>query len=137
MDSRQLIGKIKALNLPEEEYLVAGGAVLAIHGIRGCADIDIAVTPQVFADFKSRGWEEKPSEWGSRIFRRGDFEVGEVLVLKDYRPTFQELRARAEMFEGVPFASLEDTLSLKKALGREKDQEDILLIKEYLRSKTG
>ncbi|MDP2735507.1 MAG: hypothetical protein Q8P12_04830, partial [bacterium] len=88
-------------------------------------------------DFKSRGWEEKTSEWSSRIFRKGDFEVGEVLILKDYRPTFQELRARAEMFEGVPFASLEDTLSLKKALGREKDQEDILLIKEYLRSKTG
>ncbi len=45
----------------------------------------------------------------------------------------EEVIASSDWIEGYPFVTLEDTLSWKRFLNREKDQKDIALIESYLR----
>ncbi len=40
----EILEKVKALNLPDKQFVVMGGAVLELKGIRKAEDIDI-ITP--------------------------------------------------------------------------------------------
>ncbi len=134
MNSEEVIRKIKELDLPKGEYVVVGGAALAVRRIRDCADIDIFVTPRAYAELKNRGWQEKVPRFGDSILGTNDIEIGEIsnLAINNYHPRFEELISRAERIAGIPFTSLKDVITYKSALGREKDLADIQLIEDHL-----
>lgn len=47
MTKKEVIEKIKLLNLPKGEYIIYGAAPFAIYGIREVNDIDMLVTPRI------------------------------------------------------------------------------------------
>ncbi|MCL5428106.1 MAG: hypothetical protein M1321_02905 [Candidatus Marsarchaeota archaeon] len=126
--------KVKELNLPMGKYAIFGSVPLAVHGIRETNDIDIIVTPELYARFEATGeWKEETLSDGGKKLVKDSFEVMKTWWSSDsYRRDVTKLIADAEMIDGVPVVRLEELLAWKKAFGREKDIMDVKLIEEYL-----
>jgi hypothetical protein len=119
--------ELKALNLPIGEYVVFGSGPLSIRGLRENKDIDIVVTEKLW-----------------KIFTKGRYVKGDMLQITTHVEAIcnpetvediNKLIKTADIIQGVPFASLEQTIKFKTKKGREKDFKDIELIKKYLASK--
>lgn len=130
-----IISKVKALNLPDRQYIVFGSGPLAVYGIRDTGDIDLFVSSELYQKLISDGWEEKSWDNGGKYLRNDNVEVDDSWDYGDYNPSLSELIERAISVQGIPFASLEDVLQWKKAFGRPKDLADIKLIEAYLAKK--
>jgi hypothetical protein len=59
MNRDQVLAELQALKLTSGQYVVVGGAALAIRDIRDTEDIDLVVTPQLFDELAARGWQPK------------------------------------------------------------------------------
>ncbi len=125
--------KVKSLNLEKGTYTVVGSGSMSAHGIRQHGDIDLLVTNEVFENLKMRGWKEVETIPDFKILLKDDFEVATSMNnIGGYNPNPLDLIDRSVIINEVSFASLEDTIEFKSAMGREKDLKDIELIKEYL-----
>src|SRR5215216_4531838 len=58
MTSQEIIEKVNGLQLPIDEFVVFGSCPMALAGIRESNDIDMAVTPKLFADLEKQGWKK-------------------------------------------------------------------------------
>jgi len=127
----QYLNKLKALDALSLEmgtYAITGGGPLAIRNLRGADDVDIVVIRDVFDELS-----KKYVPYDENHIRIGVIEVwGDFINLTE---RMDEAIASSEWIEGYPFVSLEDTLSWKKFLNREKDQKDIALIEAYLQNR--
>src|SRR5687768_15812064 len=77
--------RVKALNLPADQYVVVGGAMEA-HGIRNALDIDLVVTPQLFERLLAEGWEHNPSKPGDigRYGTKRKLKRNDVSIMSEY-----------------------------------------------------
>lgn len=138
---QNVLERVKSLNLPEGQYVVAGSAIMAMHGLKETKDIDIVVSQEIFDSYsKDDTWEKVPYTYEDRLgkiwLKKDEFELYiHVNYGEQFRPTLGDLLSKAEYFDGVPFICLEDLLKFKKAYNRPKDQNDIRLIEEYLMKK--
>lgn len=128
-----IVAKVKELDLPHGQYVVFGSGPLDIHGIRETRDVDLLVTTQLYNQLKEQGWKEK--EWGSggTYLNKDIYEVDNSWSYGNYNPEPEEIIAIAEMHDGVPFAPLTEVVKWKQAFGREKDLEDVKLIRNFLK----
>jgi len=121
--------KLATLQLPESSYIVVGSGILSALGIRESGDIDLVVSEEVFRSFGEQGWEQ--GFWGDDpVFRKDIFDACNVW----YGETVEDLLAKAQIVDGVPYLSLDDVYEWKKQKGREKDLRDLALIDEYRKS---
>jgi hypothetical protein len=127
--------EIQKLNFAADSYVVVGGAALAARGIKETADIDIVSSPELFEFCKQNAWKEHLRPNGKRGLSRGIVEIYLDVNCGNFNPSFQELRNRAEMMNGIPFCNLQDVISFKREYGRAKDFQDIKLIQTYFQSK--
>jgi hypothetical protein len=129
----ELIAKIRALQLPDGQYMVCGSAILEILGIRKAEDIDLLVSPELFAELEQkRGWAR--NEKYHTTLENSDRGAGakQTLDFMKENYTLAELLPKAYVWEGIPIMSLETLREAKVQLGREKDFRDIQLIEAYL-----
>lgn len=132
---RDIFAEVTALDLPGGAYLVIGGGVLSAHGIRPHEDIDLLVTPELFATLPEMGWESKEIRPDFTVLIRGHAEASaEMITLPNYTPPIAELFAHPEFVHGVPCMPLSELIRFKQALGREKDLRDIELVRAHLLS---
>ncbi|MEX0998993.1 MAG: zinc ABC transporter substrate-binding protein [Thermodesulfobacteriota bacterium] len=128
-----ILQKVKALNLPTDQYVLVGGGVLAAHKIREAPDIDLVVTQALFDEMKRTGeWREGEKPNGGPALYKDEIEVYLDVNCDSYNPTTQELIERAESIEGIQVISLHDLLKFKRGYGRPKDRVDIELIEKVL-----
>lgn len=130
--------EIKKLNLPPNEFVVLGSGILGALGIREIGDVDLLIQPELFEKLKQDGWKYEVIEIEGRP--RDMISLGEVQAFKDFwweGGAFgpEEGIARAEKINGVLFIPLLTILEVKKAMNREKDKQDVVLIEEYLKNK--
>lgn len=125
-----IFDEVQSLNLPIGEYAVVGGGVMAAHGLREHHDVDLIVTPELFKKLVTIGWEKATDK--ENVIRKGNFEADSDFHYQNYRPNQLELIENADLIRDIPFIKLSELLKFKEALGREKDKEDIELIKKYL-----
>ena len=59
VDRGAVLAELNALDLPAAEYVVVGGAVLAVWDLRDTEDIDLVVTQRLFDQLAARGWQRK------------------------------------------------------------------------------
>jgi len=134
-----IVKEIKNLGLPIGKYVVVGSGPMAVRGLRDAHDIDIVVAPDVFEKFRNEGWEVVPWTYddhkGQIFLRKETVELYLDVNCGNFWPTTEELIDRAEIIDGVPFATLEDTIKFKHAYGCEKHLKDIATIKSYLAGK--
>lgn len=130
--------EINKLNFKLGHYVVAGSGPMAAHGIKDITDIDIVVTPELFEKCKQEDWEQipwtYPDHLGPIFLRRGFIELYTDVNCGNFNPTFKELLQRADIIQGIPFASLEDVMKFKNEYNKPKHLEDIRKIENYLKT---
>ena len=111
-----------------EDFWLMTGASLVLQGIREeTHDIDLGVSRALFERLKAEGHTPFVDEDGDR-----------KIVLDEYTEVFPEWRPQAvETVCGLPCATLESTLAIKRKLGRPKDRADIARIEAELARRAG
>lgn len=130
-----VIGRIKALGLPQGSFVVIGSGILAALGIRQTSDIDLAADGATYEMLaaESREWTEEDTGHGLRLMSSD----GVIEVWRDWSPapsgdwSVEELLRDAVVIDGVAFVSLERVRRWKLWRGREKDLRDVALIDAY------
>jgi hypothetical protein len=124
--------KLKQFGLMSGEYAVAGSAPMAIRGLRMMNDIDLIVT--------KKQWDVLSKKYP--VVHKSVTKIvlpGEIDVLSDITfpnadpqaPTIQDGIDTSENIEGYPVISFDHMLWYKERSGREKDLNDIKLIKTW------
>ena len=130
--------KLEELNLPAGQYVVVGGA-MAAHGIRPAHDLDILVTPILYAQLLNQGYVQCKCEQCIRtsriMLKKDNIDILPNFMLDHYIGDVNSLIKDADIIKGFPFIQLTEFIKFKKELGRPKDFEDIRLMKEYLKAK--
>ena len=127
-----IITEVKKLDLPLGQYVVIGSGIMAQLGLREANDVDIAVTANLYAKLRaSHEWEEE-ERYGKIFLKKDVVEINPRLDWESYSTTAEEAIASATIFDGVPFMNLNELLTFKRALGREKDLRDVVVLEEYL-----
>ena len=128
----QNLERLDGFNLDSSECLITGGAVLAIHGIRDCHDLDIVCSEKLAAELQKR-FPNVPVE----VFPicRSMFIDNIEFMLEfneEDRPwsTTQQIK-EADIINGKRYQTLEKVKFFKKQQNRPKDIEDIRLIQAY------
>lgn len=130
------IEKSRELGLDPSEYILVGGSVLDIYGVRKSNDIDVVVSNRAFQTLKDRGWEVDQTfkeKWGNERLVHDVFEVVKHFNWNfcDYHLSFEAVRDIAKIIDGVHVQPLGLSLVAKYDIGREKDFVDIKLIEQY------
>ena len=135
LSEHRLFGLLERLALPADDFVVTGSGPLLAHGLRASIhDLDLVA--------RGKAWELAAAKAPvarsqSGLGRRIVLFHGVVEVFDHWLSESVDVDAmieRAELIEGVPFMSLQDTLRWKRRLGRAKDLADIRLIERYLSS---
>ncbi len=123
--------ELRALRLPAGHYAIYGSGPLAARGIRAAADLDIIVSKTLWAQLVSR-YPAALREHPTRL------AIGNLELYATWPPMdahIPAMLAEAEEIGGFPFVPLRYVMEWKQQRGREKDRRDLLLIREYLRTK--
>ena len=134
MNRDDVIAKMKALNLPQDSYVVFGAAPMAIANLRDVNDIDLFVTPEVLDELKQRGWKQAHKGPKDEPYQFDIYEAHPHWEFSSYAPTLKQLQKTAKIIEDIPFASLAEVRKWKIAWGRAKDMNDVELIDGYFAS---
>lgn len=133
MNSKEAVSLILGIGLPKGSFLAVGGTVLALNGIRPCADVDLLLNSDGEKHINDMGWVKSSGRASGSVYRKDLIEVYTDLCVSDaYQPDFESLYLRADYVDGIPAMSLQDLIAFKTALGRKKDFDDIVLIKAHL-----
>ncbi|HEY4516696.1 MAG TPA: hypothetical protein VJG64_02015 [Candidatus Paceibacterota bacterium] len=135
MTGKEIIEKVKALNLPSDSYVVDGSCPMAIAGLRESNDIDLLVSKELFEQLRERGWREHEKGPDDKPLVYDVFEAHSHWDFSPYVFTLEQLLKTVTIVEGIPFASLQEVRNWKAAAARPKDLKDIELIDAYLQSK--
>lgn len=130
--SSKIIKIVKNLELPIGKYVVVGSSCLEIHGLRKADDIDILAFPELKELFVKKGFTQCNPNKPKSLLKDNLEAVFDWNFSCGYSRPVEEVVAEAEIFQDIPFAPLEEILSLKKTWRREKDIQDIILIENYL-----
>jgi hypothetical protein len=133
----EIISEVKALGLPEGEYVLCGSCPLTAAGIRETQDIDLFISDRLHDELVARGWKDIPKEGHDRPLTFGHFDAHTDWHIGSYDPSLEEMLATATVIDGVPFAALEEVKKWKSQHQRPKDLADIELIDAYLAQTSG
>jgi len=133
MTGPEIIKKVKALDLPEGSYVVFGSGPLALAGIRDANDIDMLITPELFAKLELEGWQKISKGLGDEPLIHGDIEVHPNWDFSSYSPSLEYLLSRATYVDGVAFASLTDVRKWKTGHDHPNREEVLRQIDAYLK----
>ena len=123
-----LLQIFQKLNLPSDQYAIYGSGPLAIRGLREVKDLDVMVYDDLFEKLKHKHQE---AEKGKIEAAQGLIEVFPAWNSLVHKP--EQVIANAELIRGFKFMSLEDLKKWKKQINRDKDKQDLELIRGYLK----
>lgn len=126
---RSTLDMVKRLGLPHGSYVVIGGGVLEALHLRETNDVDLVVSEHVYTQYHKKGWREYVQDDGKRVLSHHGYQ----LMLTYVGKSLKDLAAHAFLLHGVRFMSVSDLIACKKAVGREKDLEDVRLLQEFER----
>ena len=121
--------RVRQLNLPPDQFVVVGGAVLEVLGIRASGDIDLTASDSVLDTLAGdKTWSKQDLTDGSYVYQKDGYEVGNDWLGR----SFAQLVSDTFEMDGIRYVSLATVMAWKKQHNRPKDQADIKLIWEYL-----
>lgn len=132
MKFSDLLVELRALSLQDHEYVITSSGPLGVRGLRESNDLDLVVTDPL--------WNTLATKYG--VIDKGTYKTILVGNIEIYNSTsllgnfasFNNQLEKADMIEGYNFLNLEMLIELKTKLGREKDLQDIELIRDYLQN---
>jgi len=134
MDLKKLIISLRNLNMPTGDFAIFGSGPMAIRGLKKPSDLDVIVTKKLYNQFKiTPGWIEKSFNSGKKYY----LEKNGIELWNDWGPGYwniPQLIATAEIIDGLPYVTLDNVLLWKMKNGRQKDIDDITVIKKFLQN---
>ena len=123
LKKEEIICLLKDAAFDIHEYWVTSGAAMVLYGIKDATrDIDLGCTSQLADKLQENGYGTEILHDGSRrIIFSGTIELFENWI-----------EDQVILLEGLPVVSMDGIIMMKEKLGREKDRNDIRLIKEHL-----
>ena len=130
LNKEDVIRIVNDLELPKDKFVVTSGSAMVLHGLReGTNDVDITVNKELFEYFEDKGYYVKY------------YKINEnrTCVLIDLTYDVQIIRAEeipseyVTIIDGIPTQTVEHLLEFKLGLNRDKDQNDIKVLKKYLK----
>ncbi len=123
LNKEEILRLLREAPLDPGEYWATSGAAMVLHGVRSAArDIDLGCTSKLADELEGRGYPVEVLRDGSRrIAFSGTIEIFENWI-----------EGETVLLDGIPVVCLDGIIAMKEKLGREKDLNDILLIKEHL-----
>lgn len=131
MNRHEILDEIRRLNLPVNAYVIVGGAAMAVRDIRETDDIDLVVTPSLFAALERSGWRRKQRPNGKPGLRQGRLEAYLDVNTEAFQRSTPWLIEHAEMVSGVPLVDLGTLAGFKASYGRPKDLADLALLETH------
>lgn len=126
MNKQEIIQRLQKLSFPRADYWLLTGGAMVLYGIKGeTRDIDLGCRRKLADRLETEGYPVTHLSDGSRKIVIGS----EIEIFEEW------LFDRIETVEGIPVISLKGLVMMKEALGREKDKADIVLIREFLKSR--
>ena len=122
-----IIDRVKHLELPKDEYVVVGGAVMEVFNLRDSNDIDVVVSNNLYATYADKPeWHAYPLATGKMVLTKDGINLmrswmGNTLGMIKRRDTFEK--------DAVTFMGAKQLIASKVKLGRRKDQSDIALLR--------
>lgn len=125
MNKKEILNKLKEYNLDSKKFIIIGSSALVLKGLKeNVHDIDIAVTKE-YNDYLLKNFNCK---FEKEIDEYKCYYIDDIINFSThYYNDF-----KGEWVEGYLIQTPKEVLQLKKKLNREKDQNDIKLILNYL-----
>jgi len=136
-DRAEIVKKVKALGFPRGSFVVFGSGPLALAGIREANDVDMLITPELYAKLELEGWQKISKGLGDEPLIQGDIEVHPNWDFSSYKPSLKDLLSRAKYVDGVAFASIADVRKWKVDHDHPNREEVLRQIDTYLREYLG
>ena len=96
---------------------------MVLYGIKEqTSDIDLGCNKMMADELERAGYFFKRTESGNRHFKYGDC----IEIFENW------INDTISLVDNTPLITIAGLIEMKKELGREKDYDDIRLIKEYL-----
>ena len=130
MNRHDVIRELRALSLPEDQYVVVGGGVLALLGLRDTEDIDLVVTEGLFNQLHEQGWRAKIRPNGKPGLKLDVVEAYLDVDCDTFERSTSWLLEHAQVLDGIPTTDLETLAGFKAGYGRPKDLLDLAMLQE-------
>lgn len=129
-----LIAKLISFHLPKEDFVLAGSAAMYFVGIKDLGhDLDVIARGEAFEKAKQFGVMEKVPDGSNKIvIDGGNIEIFSIWM--GNKEETDKIINKGRNIEGVKVMWLEEVITYKKHLNREKDILHIKLIEEYLKN---
>lgn len=128
MNERDVRARLRALDLPQGDWVVHGSAVMVLHGVLASAnDVDLIARGPAWQRALALG-ETVPGREDLCVVLEHGVEVWSGWLGEDV----DRLIDRAENVGGVPCVSLHEVLAFKLGEDRPKDQPHIALLRRRL-----
>lgn len=136
-NAERITSVINELHLPVEEFVVFGGACLALRNIREARDVELFVTKNVIGSLVSGNSWESVFFAGRNHHLLGEVEGVEVQLFDSWdndiwQPDIERYLMNPDYVAGIPCIPLVDVREWKLKTARPKDLRDVALIDEYL-----
>ncbi len=118
--------ELKKLNLPLGQYAIFGSGPLAIRGLRENNDIDIIVTDKL--------WQNLTKKYKKFIVESNHIRIGHISIFHNWLPWFPDassLIKEAEIINNLPFVKLKHVKQWKEKSPKQKDKDDLTLLKQW------
>lgn len=119
--------KIKATGWPLEDVIVVGGGLLDQLGLRPAGDIDVVVSPELFATISSDSRYRLEQKGPDRCCIWDNNEV----FSSWFGVEFDELKEQTVSYDGVKFLDVPHTIEWKRRMARSKDIDDIATLEAW------
>lgn len=131
MKLSDLLEELDVLGLEPNQYVITSSGCLAVHNLREANDLDIVISDDLWKKFAQQfGVTQKDNDQNIQI---GNLELFNSKSLLGSFVPFETQLKTAEVIQGHNYLNLELLVQLKQLLGREKDIQDIKLIKDHHR----
>lgn len=118
MNKKEIISKLKNINLDLNEIIVISGASLVVQNIiDNTTDIDLSCSEDYYKKIK---WKEKLGTAKTNIKYYDVFEIGNNFYFPD----------EVVIIDGIKFMNLKECLKVKEELNRPKDRKVIEFLKK-------
>lgn len=136
MNTLEVLAAVHSLQFPFGDYIIMGGSSLAVRGARATRDLDILVNQSLFNTL-AETWpydDEYFSKWNRKRLKKDEFEVYPDFFLEKANEfhDVDTLIAEADIVNNIPIQKLDHLIAAKLDNGREKDLQDIVLMKDYI-----
>ena len=120
MNKQEIIKIIKELYFSKTQYWLVTGSALVLHNIKEeTKDIDLGVTKELINELIEKGYSYKILPDHTRYIKYSE----NIEIYENW------LYDKIEYIDNIPVISLQGLIEMKEKLGRDKDIEDIKLIK--------